>query len=104
MIRRIMLAALMAIGLATMGVQGLANASTAAPATCSDYWDVLDNPTPVYYSDWSFYKFKHPGDTVVGPSFFIEPFHNGAYFVPVYLAVGGQGWINLAKVAYMGCY
>jgi hypothetical protein len=70
------------------------------PATPTCKYVVLDNPTPVYYSNWNFYEFKYPGDIVAGPPGGVTIISgNGTVtYDDVYLAVGGTGYINAAKV------
>lgn len=84
-----------AAGILTVVSAGPAVAPAAA-AECFGPFEVMVSPTPVYYNDWSFYKFKHAGDLVraSGPQFL----HNGTFFRQVVLGVGGYGWINSAKV------
>jgi hypothetical protein len=86
------------------GVLGLSAAPAGAatkPATPTCQYTVLDNPTPVYYSNFSFYEFKYPGEVVAGPPVgetIISGNGTVTNYDEVYLAVGGTGWINAAKV------
>lgn len=77
--------------------------ATPALAQTSCTWRVLDNPTPVYDNYWRFYEYKHTGDIVAGPNPDAIVAHDGYNYVLVYLAAGGVGWINRAKVSAQNC-
>jgi hypothetical protein len=98
----------MLTAVSVLGLAGSALALSAAPAgaavrpatpTCQ--YQVLDSPTPVYYSNLSFYEFKYPPEIVAGPPDGMTVINGNGTVVnydEVYLAVGGTGWINAAKV------
>jgi hypothetical protein len=66
------------------------------------YFYVEDNPTPVFYSNWNFYEYKHTGDIVTGPYGAVSE-HNGIEYQLVYLGIGGVGWMDLHKLQFEGC-
>lgn len=94
------LASLIAVALLAAGVFAVVSAgpavSPAAAAECFGSFQVTVSPTPVYYNDWSFYKFKYAGSIVRASG--AQFLHNGTFFRQVVLSVGGYGWINSAKV------
>ena len=91
-----------ALGVLSGATLVAASPAQAAEAAATCQYTVLDNPTPVYYSNFSFYEFKYPGNVVAGPPVgetVIEGNGTVVNFDEVYLAVGGTGWINAAKVS-----
>jgi hypothetical protein len=68
------------------------------------YFKVINNPTPVYYYNFEFDKYKHTGSIVTGPiPDSVYDSSNGVIYQGVYLGGGGMGWMDQGKLEFLYC-